>query len=114
MNMNIIVTPLAGADRLSEQPGSVGLYLSDPDSALNLPATALQSLYNMTPKEANVAIALSNGLSPSQISEQHGVSIDTVRSQLKSIYSKMVGTRINPFSYTRIVFTNYKRIKKLF
>ncbi|WP_287961952.1 helix-turn-helix transcriptional regulator [Alcanivorax sp.] len=89
MNMNIIVTPLAGADRLSEQPGSVGLYLSDPDSALNLPATALQSLYNMTPKEANVAIALSNGLSPSQISEQHGVSIDTVRSQLKSIYSKM-------------------------
>ena len=90
MNLNVIVTSLKGNNEPdSEQQGHLALYLSDPDSALNLPATAVQSLYNMTPKEANVAIALANGLSPSQISEHHGVSVDTVRSQLKSIYSKM-------------------------
>ncbi len=90
MNMNIMLSPLKQTDEMgNEQPGSLALYLSDPDSALNLPATALQSLYRMTPKEANVAIALANGLSPSQIGEQHGVSVDTVRSHLKNIYSKM-------------------------
>lgn len=90
MNMNIIVTPLGRDEQLMpEQAGSVALYLSDPDSALNLPASSVQSLYGMTPKEANVAIGLANGLSPSQISLQHNVSVDTVRSQLKSIYSKM-------------------------
>ncbi len=90
MNMNIMITPLNGCDDPgAELPGSVALYLSDPDSALNLPASALQSLYSMTPREANVAIARANGLTPNQISEQHSVSVDTVRSQLKSIYSKM-------------------------
>ncbi|WP_290522517.1 LuxR C-terminal-related transcriptional regulator [Alcanivorax sp.] len=90
MNMNVIVSPLATEQNIvPQQPGSVALYLSDPDSALNLPASAIQSLYGMTPKEAHVAIALTNGLNPSQISEQNNVSVDTVRSQLKSIYSKM-------------------------
>lgn len=90
MNMNIMISPLKSSDAPHAQhPGSVVLYLSDPDSALNLPANALQSLYKMTPKESSVAISLANGLSPSQISEQHGVSVDTVRSHLKNIYSKM-------------------------
>lgn len=69
--------------------GSVALYLCDPDSAFNLPAETLRSLYDMTPTEAGVTIALVNGRSPAQISEDHGVRIDTVRSQLKSIYYKM-------------------------
>lgn len=90
MNMNILISPLKSGDQLgSTQPGSLALYLSDPDSTLNLPASALQSLYSMTPREADVAISLANGLSPSQISTQHGVSVDTVRSHLKSVYSKM-------------------------
>ncbi|MCG8437902.1 MAG: helix-turn-helix transcriptional regulator [Pseudomonadales bacterium] len=87
LNMNIMMAALGHEE--GPQPGSLALYLSDPDSSLNLPASALQSLYDMTPKEANVAIALVNGQSPTQISQLHGVSVDTVRSQLKSIYSKM-------------------------
>lgn len=69
--------------------GSVALYISDPDSPLNIPAETLHTLYEMTQAESNVAIALTNGLSPGQIAENNGTSVDTVRSQLKAIYSKM-------------------------
>lgn len=75
-------------DEDSDNP-LVGLYLADPELSFNLPPSALQSLYGMTPTEANVAIALANGASTRQISEQHHVSIETVKTQLKNIYSKM-------------------------
>lgn len=69
--------------------GHVALYLCDPESTFNLSGSALRELYHMTPAEARVAIALTNGCTPREISEQHHVSLETVRSQLKSIYSKM-------------------------
>lgn len=88
--LNLMLAPLGDTLIDGFQPaGSVALYLCDPDPTFNLPAEALRTLYDMTPAEAGVAIALVNGRSPSQISEQHGVSVDTVRSQLKSIYYKM-------------------------
>lgn len=89
-SINLMFAPLEGFLTDDPQPtGSVALYLCDPDSTFNLPAEALRSLYDMTPAEAGVALALVNGQSPNQISEQHGVGIETVRSQLKSIYFKM-------------------------
>lgn len=79
------------AVRLDENEANplLALYIADPELSFNLPPEALQNLYGMTPAEANVAIALANGASAQQISERHQVSIETVRSQLKSIYSKM-------------------------
>lgn len=68
--------------------GEVILYLSDPESALSVPADILHSLYGLTPAEANVAILLANGLSLAGIAEQKGVGIETVRSQLKSVFAK--------------------------
>ena len=88
--LNVMLAPLDSNSVYDAQPtGSIALYLNDPDSPFNLPAEALRSLYDMTPAEAGVATALVNGQSPNQISEHHGVSIETVRSQLKSIYQKM-------------------------
>lgn len=77
--------------QLPQQNGDMQMvaYLADPTTSFHLPLATLQSLYGMTPAEANVAIALANGASPQQISERHQVSIETVRSQLKSIYGKM-------------------------
>lgn len=87
--INVMLATLNEASDSMHPPGYVALYLCDPESALNLSGDALRKLYNMTPAEARVAIALVNGLSPREISERHCVSIETVRSQLKSIYSKM-------------------------
>lgn len=69
--------------------GKVALYLSIPESPFNLSVEALHTLYSLTPAESAIAIALVNGLSLAQISKANGVSIETVRSQLKSIFIKM-------------------------
>lgn len=68
---------------------SVVIYLSDAESSLHLSPNTLSALYGLTCTESAVAIALANGLSPNEISQHHGVSIETVRSQLKNIYAKM-------------------------
>lgn len=72
-----------------EFQGKVALYLSVPDSPFNISAEVLHRLYALTPAESGVAIALLNGLSLTQISQTNKVSIETVRSQLKSIFTKM-------------------------
>lgn len=86
--IHIMLTVLADAQHQDAQ-GRIALYISIPYSSFNLSAEALHKLYAMTPAESAVAIALVNGLSPSQISEANRVSVETVRSQLKSIYEKM-------------------------
>lgn len=67
----------------------VALYFSAPHSPFNISAEVLHALYTLTPAESGVAIALLNGLSLTQISQNNRVSIETVRSQLKSIFTKM-------------------------
>jgi DNA-binding CsgD family transcriptional regulator len=69
--------------------GNVAIFLSDPESTFSMPAESLNRLYGLTPAEANVAIQLANGLSPKDIAENNGVGNETVRSQLKSIFSKL-------------------------
>lgn len=86
--MQVLIT------RLEEPPhplaqGKIALYLSVPHAPCNLSAESLHQLYGLTPAEAGVAIALANGLSPAEISRANGVSVETVRSQLKSIFTKM-------------------------
>lgn len=88
---HVIHIMLAALDDSQSQntQGKIALYLSIPDTPFNLSADVLRALYTLTPAESSVAIALVNGLSLAQISESNGVSIETVRSQLKSIFTKM-------------------------
>ena len=46
------------------------------------------SMFDLTPAEANLAMALVNGGGLKQISAQRQVSLETVRAQLKSIFRK--------------------------
>jgi len=69
--------------------GNVALYLCDPASRFHFSLDTLHALYDLTPAEARVAMALTNGQTPKQIAESQGVVVDTVRSQLKSLYVKM-------------------------
>jgi DNA-binding CsgD family transcriptional regulator/PAS domain-containing protein len=86
--MHIMVAMLDDPQTQAAQ-GKVALYLSLPESPFNVSVEALHTLYLLTPAESAVAIALVNGLSLAQISTANGVSIETVRSQLKSIFIKM-------------------------
>jgi len=57
-----------------------------PGSGAN--ATIMQGLFDFSPAEARVAQAISSGLQIAQIARNHGVSSETVRSQLKSVFAK--------------------------
>lgn len=50
---------------------------------------ALKLGFGLTDGEARVAVHLANGFSPQRISTERGVSIGTVRTQIKNIYDKM-------------------------
>jgi DNA-binding NarL/FixJ family response regulator len=67
---------------------AAAVFCSDPDAAVGGLASALQIVYNMTPAEAALTEALCNGLTLAQFAEQRGVSMNTVRTQMKVAASK--------------------------
>lgn len=69
-------------------PGAVNLYLSDPWLPSTMSPEVLQAVYGFSPAESRVAMALVNGLGLREIAEVHGVKEETVKSQLKSLFSK--------------------------
>jgi DNA-binding CsgD family transcriptional regulator len=48
----------------------------------------MQQIYGLTPAELPILMAVSQGLSAGEISDQHGISIATVRSHIQHIYQK--------------------------
>lgn len=64
------------------------VYLKDAQSAAMIDPKEVQMLFALTPAEANIAVALAEGLTLSEYSELKGISIGTARIQLKSVFSK--------------------------
>jgi DNA-binding CsgD family transcriptional regulator/PAS domain-containing protein len=90
--LRIILLPLAPDSEFNKafQRPLCLLILDDPEI---IPASLnelLTALFNLTLSEARVGIALgSEGLTPQECSDVFGVSIATIRTQIRSIYSKM-------------------------
>jgi DNA-binding CsgD family transcriptional regulator len=57
-------------------------------------APIIGALYDFTPAETEVAILLAEGLAPAQIASQRGVSLDTVRNQIKALLQKTGADRL--------------------
>jgi DNA-binding CsgD family transcriptional regulator len=72
----IVATPLA------RDPGPMSFEL-------------LQGLFDLTAAEARVASAVADGLGPREIAERSGVSYETVRSQVRSVFAKTGTNRQN-------------------
>lgn len=69
------------------------VVIQHPDLSQSSRASLLQQLYDLTLAEARVALAVLRGATPSGIAQQSGVSIATVRSQLKAVFLKTGTTR---------------------
>lgn len=74
---------------LSTQDKQIVVYLSCPEFCSFSSEEILQNAYNLTTTEALLALSISKGLTLQNIAEGRSVSIQTVRSQLKSIFQKM-------------------------
>ena len=78
----------AAAHGWSDEQDGVALILIDPSQAPLLSAGHVTSLFGLTPAEAQLAVALSQGASLNAYANRRGVSVGTVRIQMKRILEK--------------------------
>lgn len=70
-----------------DQPVAL-LVCHEPGKRIELDPFVIAVAFELTPGEARVAVATGQGLTAEQIARAHGVTINTVRSQLRSIFDK--------------------------
>jgi DNA-binding CsgD family transcriptional regulator len=64
------------------------VFVTDPSETRRPAQDVLRTLFGLTPAECRVALLLSDGHAPAKIADMVGVTTHTVRSQIKSIFSK--------------------------
>ncbi|MDJ0853083.1 MAG: hypothetical protein QNK04_32330 [Myxococcota bacterium] len=74
-------------DNRTDEAQSI-LFIADPDRGQISTTLVLESLYALTPAEAELVRLLAEGCSLDQVAEERGVTMNTVRSQLKQVFCK--------------------------
>lgn len=88
---NLIITPYP-----SRSTSHLGLntricaavFIHDTRQASKLSSDLLKTLYKLTPSEIRLAEGVVDGLTPAEAATKFGVSINTTRSQLRSLFAK--------------------------
>jgi DNA-binding CsgD family transcriptional regulator/PAS domain-containing protein len=90
--LHVRVVPFPG-ERLGHRSQFAAIALiGDPNQGITVPPQMLQTIYGLTPAEARLSVMLSKGQSMAEAAAANGVTDETVRSQLKSVFHK-TGTR---------------------
>lgn len=69
-------------------PGAALLFVFDPEATPGITAATVRRLFGLSPREAEVAAALCSGRTLDDLAAERGTSINTVRTQLKSVFNK--------------------------
>ena len=69
------------------------IFVTDPERTPRSFDQHLKQLYALTPAETELAKQLMTGASPAQIADERGVSVHTVREQLKNLQAKTTTRR---------------------
>jgi DNA-binding CsgD family transcriptional regulator/PAS domain-containing protein len=72
--------------------GAALLFVFDPDAVPSLTTARVRKLFGLTDAEARLAVSLSGGMTLDDIANERPVSLNTLKTQLKSIFAK-TGTR---------------------
>jgi len=86
--LHLLVSPVRGFDLDESHPVRAIIFVSDPTQRLRHGNSTLSALFGLTPAECRVAILLADGYTPKQIAETIGVSRNTLKSQLSSVFCK--------------------------
>lgn len=89
-SLHLLVVPLSPRSRLAA-PWQIPLalvFVSNPMARRMLPAHTLGLLFGLSPAEARLAEALVQGFSPGEYAASAGVSLNTVRTQIRSLFDK--------------------------
>lgn len=86
--LQMVVSPIRDNSIDTSQPIKAVAFVLDPLQHTRPTQDILRTLFGLSPAECRVALLLGDGRSPREISQTVGVSFNTVRSQLKSIFAK--------------------------
>jgi DNA-binding CsgD family transcriptional regulator len=86
--LQILVCPIRNSSIGLSQAVAAVAFVNDPLQQQRPPQEVLRVLYGLSPAESRVALLLGDGHAPRKIAEIVGVTDNTVRSQIKSIFSK--------------------------
>ena len=86
--LQILVSPVGKAGFSGNGTITAIAFVNDPARRQRPAEDILRTRFGLTPAESRVALLLCDGRAPKNIAETIGVSVETVRSQMKSIYSK--------------------------
>ena len=86
--LRIQISPIRNAVIQTSQSIAAVAFVNDPSRANRPTQEVLRLLYGLTPAECRVALLLGDGHAPRRIATMVGVTDNTVRSQIKSIFSK--------------------------
>ncbi|WP_156839603.1 helix-turn-helix transcriptional regulator [Novosphingobium aquimarinum] len=85
----LVISRAPGPDHVAAGVGPAAvLFLTDPTDTPPIAAEALRDLLGLTPGEAEVAARLADGLSLAEVADRLGISPNTVRAHLRSIFGK--------------------------
>lgn len=92
--VRLLVEPLGMPDipRFWTEDAMVAVYLQDPQDHLDLDEGLMERLFGLTGAEARVGAGLALGKDIQAMADEAGVTVNTVRTQLKSVMAK-TGTR---------------------
>lgn len=84
--------PNTGSSKSTHRP-SVVLFIRDAERKSEASREMVRRLFDLTPAEASLALALANGLTLDEAADQLGIRKNTARAHLRSIFSKIGVTR---------------------
>lgn len=67
---------------------TVAIFISDPDFGAEAPVKVITRLFGFTPTEAQLSLLLAEGLSLDEASQALGISRNTARTHLRSVFNK--------------------------
>lgn len=93
-DLGLVIRPVPVSQRAEgEAIPAVAVFISDPSEQSDAPLQIITELFGFTPTEAQLSLLLANGLSLDEAAESLGVSRNTVRTHLRSVFSKTGVTR---------------------
>jgi DNA-binding CsgD family transcriptional regulator len=84
----LLVSRMPNIPTLASSSVAVALVLTDPDAKPATQARRLAERYGLTTAEVGIALQLSSGANLKTIGEELGISYETVRNHVKSIFAK--------------------------
>ena len=93
--LHVLASPVSGLDLGNSNSVRAIVFVSDPAHSTRPAHEALRAMFDLTSAERRLATLLSEGQTASEIADKIGISQNTLKSQLASIYGKTGTSRLS-------------------